>query len=234
MAEFLDIVLGFPTALFTFPLLVVAGYWLLVLVGGVGAGDLGADVDTGADIGAEDTGLGGPAGVLGAAGLGGVPVTVVLSLLIGVGWFASLVGSVLAEGAGDVAAVLSFAVLVIAFGVAWAGTRLLVLPLRPIFRRDAGTTRRDLVGRMCVIRTGRVDSDFGQAEVITPDGSTVLVQVRRPPASLASTGAPVAGATFEGDLTHGTTALIFDYEPAGEFFLVMPYDAAFDPDGSVA
>lgn len=49
MGEFTDVALGFPTALFSFSLLVVAGYWTLVLLGGLGVDLLGAgaDADTG-------------------------------------------------------------------------------------------------------------------------------------------------------------------------------------------
>jgi hypothetical protein len=222
MGEFFDIVLGFPTALFSFSLLVVAGYWVLVVLGGLGVDVLDADADTGAGSGGEE---GGFDGVLSAGGLGGVPVTVALSLLIGVGWFVSLVGSVLVKGLGGLSGLLSLAVLIVAAYVAWLCARLLVLPLRRIFRPQVGPSLQDFVGRTCVIRTGRVGPAFGQAEVTAPDGSSALVQVRQP------SDFPVAGpADTDQLLTAGSTALIFDYDPAGEFFWVMPYDAAMDPD----
>ncbi|MEU5884172.1 hypothetical protein [Spirillospora sp. NPDC047279] len=225
MGEFIDVVLGFPTALFTFPLLVVAGYWGLVLLGGLGVGGLEPDADTGAGIGGDDAGLDGPGGLLGAAGLDGVPITIAVSLLVATGWFASLAGSVVAGRAGGPQAVMSSAVLVVAAGCAWAVTRLLAVPLRHVLRQGPETSLHDFVGRTCVIRTGRVGTDFGQAEVLAPDGSSALVQVRQTSGDVAVAGA--AGAT---GLTAGSTALIFDLDPGGEFFWVMPYDAALDPE----
>ena len=92
-----------------------------------------------------------------------------------------------------------------------------MLPLRRVLRRPAGPLRH-FVGLPCVIRTGRVGPDFGQAEVTAPDGSSAVVQVRLPAADAAAGTA----------LTAGSTALIFDFDPSGEFFYVMPHDAALD------
>ncbi|XRQ05236.1 hypothetical protein ACN3XK_53075 [Actinomadura welshii] len=227
MGEFFDAAFGFPTALFSFSLLVVIGYWALVAAGGLGIDVLGtgADADAGAGAGTGDAGGdgGGDAGDGPAAGwfaflgLGGVPVTVVLSLLIAFAWFACLAGSALVDGG-----VLRTLVLVAALAAAWGGTRLAVLPLRRAFRRPAEGSLRDFVGLPCVIRTGRVGPDFGQAEVTAPDGSSAIVQVRQPAADVA-----VAGEAEGTALTAGSTALIFDYDPAGQFFWVMPHDAAF-------
>ncbi|WP_433327826.1 hypothetical protein [Spirillospora sp. CA-294931] len=226
MGEFIEVAFGFPTALFSFSLVVVAGYWAMVLLGALGTEVLDADVDTGADIGMGDGGTGGLGGLLAASGLGGVPATVVLSSLIVVAWFVSLVGSVLLGGlVGEPAG--GPAVLLVALGAAWWCTRLSVVPLRRVFRSDVGASLRDFVGLTCVIRTGRVGPDFGQAEVTAPDGSSAIVQVRRPESDVPVAGARAAG----GALTAGSTALIFDYDPRGAFFWVMPYDAAAITDG---
>ncbi|NED57538.1 hypothetical protein G3I24_42480, partial [Micromonospora aurantiaca] len=71
-------------------------YWTLVLLGGLGVDLLGAgtDADTGAGAGAGDAdggadGDGLVAERLAMLGLGGVPATVVLSLLIAIAWFVS-------------------------------------------------------------------------------------------------------------------------------------------------
>ncbi|TDB85236.1 hypothetical protein [Actinomadura sp. 7K534] len=219
MAEFFDAAFGFPTALFTFSLLVVAVYWAFVLVGGLDMDLLGAgaDADTGAGAGPEDGDGPGP-GWFAFLGLGGVPGTVVLSLLIALAWFVSLAGSALLDGA-----FLRTLVLAVALIAAWAGTRLAVLPLRRVLRRPVEASLRDFVGLPCVIRTGRVGPDFGQAEVTAPDGSSAIVQVRRPAMDVA-----VAGGAEGTALTAGSHALIFDFDPAGQFFWVMPHDAAFD------
>jgi hypothetical protein len=181
---FLEAALSFPTVLFSCALLVVIGYWVLVLFGASDLEVFDADTST--------------------VGLGGVPVTVLASLMIVVGWFASLAGTVLLGEAG-LPGVLSLAVLLLALAAAWLVARLLVLPLRRVFAGGPEASRTDFVGRTCVVRTGRVGADFGQAEVTAADGSSAIVQVRQ------------AGAD---PLTAGSTALIYDYDPDGEYFWI--------------
>ncbi|GAA3844695.1 hypothetical protein GCM10022226_79800 [Sphaerisporangium flaviroseum] len=248
MGEFFTTALDFPAVLFSFLLVVVIGYWALVLLGGAGL-----DVLDGDD--ATDAGL--DAGPLGGLGLGGVPATVTISLLIALSWFASLAGTVLLDGPSIG---MRIALLIAALALAWLVTRLLVLPLRRVFTVHRPPSRGDFVGRVCVIRTGRVGSDFGQAEVRASDGSSAVIQVRQmqwpshalrdglgdEPASRGGTGpgpltardqAPnrphhpgVGPGKPEEVLRAGSTALIFDYDADGEFFWVTPYDAELDPD----
>ncbi len=196
MHRFFEAALGYPTALFSFALLVVAGYWGLVLLGGLGV-DL---LDGGHDIDAHG-------GVLDGLRLGGAPVTVAGSLLIAIAWFVSLSGSALTTGLPARTAVLAAALV-----SAWAGTKALLRPLAKLLRQERATRRHDFVGRLCVVRTGRVTGDFGQAEVAAEDGSTAVVQIRT--------------RTQETGLTTGRTALIFDYDSEGEYFLVAPFDPA--------
>jgi hypothetical protein len=199
MGEFVAASLAFPAVLFSFLLIVVIGYWLIVLLGMADADTLDGDSDGFADF-------------LAGTGLAGVPVTVVLSLLIALAWFVSLAGTVLLRGAGlpgPVRVALSVGVLLVALAVAWAGTRLVVLPLRRLFASGPAASRTDFVGRLCVIRTGSVGPDFGQAEVTAADGSAAVIQVRQ---------------TGDARLTAGDHALIYDLDVDG-FFWVMPADA---------
>ncbi|MGW6457388.1 hypothetical protein ACWF94_15945 [Streptomyces sp. NPDC055078] len=190
MAEFLDALLRFPTALFTAALAVVIGFWLLVLCGGAEHDGF----DTGTDTGALH--------------LGGVPVAVSASLLITLGWFLSLTGSALLTGTGAVGALLSTLVLLGAVVGAWWGTRLLVRPLAKLFPDEPGPSRQDFIGSVCVIRTGRVDAGFGQAEVSARDGSTAVVQIRQ---------------NGTDAMPLGSTGLLYAFDDAGEFFWVSPY-----------
>lgn len=190
---FVGAALGFPAVVFSFALVVVIGYWVLVLLGGLGIDVL--DGDDGSDL-------------LDGLGLGGVPATVVLSLMIAVAWFVSLAGTVLLDRAdvpGLVLTLLAVAVLLAAVVCAWAVARLVVLPLRRMLPAGPEPSRADFVGRTCVVRTGRVATDFGQAEVTAADGSSAIVQIRQ---------------SGSDPLTAGSTALIYDYDPDGEFFWV--------------
>ncbi|WP_238015143.1 hypothetical protein KZZ52_01970 [Dactylosporangium sp. AC04546] len=184
MGEFLNATLEFPTVLFTFLLVLVIAYWLIVLFGGADTED--------ADFG----------GFLGSLGLGGVPATVGLSVLVLVAWFVSLAGSTVTDGA-----LLRLAVLVVALVVAWLVTRVLVVPLGRLFPATTGDSRTAFVGRTCVVRTGTVTETFGQAEVTAADGSSAIVQVRQ---------------TGTDTFTAGSTAVIYEYDQDGEFFWIVP------------
>jgi hypothetical protein len=148
----------------------------------------------------------------------GLVAAVAISLFVAFAWFAGLAGTVLLhrtdqEGTLPATGVLAAAVLVSALL-----TRLLMRPLRRMLTEEQVPTRKDFVGRMCVIRTGRVDLAFGQAEVRAVDGSAAVIQVRQQ-----------RNREDEAALKAGNTALIFDYDADGEFFWVMPYDAELDP-----
>ena len=189
MGGFFEAVLSFPTVVFTPLLVVVIGYWLVVVVGG-------------ADPEGEG---GGEGGFFGFLGLGGVPASVVISLLVVFAWFAALAGSHLL---GAIPAAL---VLVAAVAVAWVVARLAVLVIRRFLPAGAEPSRADFVGLTCVVRTARVTRTFGQAEVHAPDGSSAIVQVRQ------------AG---NDDLRAGTVAVLYDVDPDGDFFWIIPADIA--------
>ncbi|MER7111419.1 hypothetical protein [Streptomyces sp. NPDC000229] len=201
MGEFWQAAATFPTVSFTAALVVVAGFWLLVLVGGADTDSFDADVDTD------------------ALSLGGVPVSVSASLLIVLSWFSSLTGSVLLARTGWPAAsvhLLGVALLFASLVGSWRLTRALVRPLAKLFPDEPGPSLHDFVGSTCTIRTGRVDAEFGQAEVTARDGSSAVVQVRQDDG---------------GPLGLGSTGLLYAYDDAGEFFWVAPFDAALDPRG---
>lgn len=149
MAEFIHTALSFPTVVFSFLLVVVVGYWLVVVTG---LFELDDDAPW--------------------LGFGGVPAGITLSLLIALAWLLSLIGSQLVSGGPLIA--VPFA----AAGGAWLVTRGLLVPLRRLFPQGNTASRGEFVGQMCVIRTGAATHDFGQAEVTAADGSSAVVQVR--------------------------------------------------------
>ncbi|MFI6608084.1 hypothetical protein [Streptomyces sp. NPDC050507] len=201
MQEFLTAAQSFPAVLFSAALVVVIAFWLLVLAGAADHHSFDADLDTG------------------LAGIGGVPVTVSVSVMVAVGWFSALTGSVLlhrGHTTGTLRAALAFGVLVGALLIAWAVVRLLVHHFRRFFADQPPPSRQDFLGRVCTIRTGSVGTDFGQAEVAAADGSTAIVQVRQL-------------APADDALSAGSPGLLYAYDEAGEFFWVSPYDRALDP-----
>jgi hypothetical protein len=135
-------------------LLAVVAYWVLTAIGA-------ADLDVLDGGGFEDS--------LAGLGLNGVPLTVVLSLVTAFSWFACLAGTVLLDGAdlsSSLTVMLGLVVIVLALLVGLVVTRLLAVPLRRLFPNEPPASRKDFVGRPCVIRTGSVTHDFGQADVL--------------------------------------------------------------------
>jgi len=229
--ELLAASLEFPTVVFTIVLGIVLVYWLFVLLGALDIDLFGGDVDVdvsgaakgigdvltgGAKGGAEafhadaggDAHAGGDAdadggGVWHGLGLGDVPVTISVSLIVLIGWCGSLLAMhYVAGGAGWQRLV----VLVIAIVIALPIAALLVRPLAPVFAVKEGKSNADYVGHGCTISTGSVDDNFGQATV--EDGGTVLViQVR---------------CGERGKLARGDRALIIDFDPARQAYVVEP------------
>lgn len=144
-------------------------------------------------------------------GFGDLPRTFTWSLNIVFGWAVSLLGSVyipgfqeLANRGMGLAAALSAGSLAVAICL----TAVAIQPLRRWTNAAEGTKRNELIGRGCTVKTGRVDEDFGQAEV---DDGSMLVQVRLR-----------AGEAHA--LHHGMRALIYEYDPAREVFLIAPIE----------
>lgn len=167
---------------------------------GHGHGDHDADTD------AEHAG--GFAGLIQALGLGGVPVTVMLSILFLAAWGFCLGAMELLGAGGWQAVVASLA----ALGLAVPLTGFLIRPLRRFFLSLAAPQHRDLLGKICTITTLRVDERYGQAE-IEDGGAGLIVQVR------------CSGSDRFG---RGDRALIFDYKD--EVFWIAPMNQALQRD----
>jgi hypothetical protein len=144
---------------------------------------------------------GGFAGLIQALGLGGVPVTLMLSILILAAW-AFCLGALELFGHGSTW--VSLAAPLGALALAVPVTGFVIRPLRRFFLSLAAPQNRDLIGKICTITTLRVDERYGQAEV-EDGGAGLIVQVR---------------STDPGRLNRGDRALIFDYKD--EVFYVEP------------
>jgi len=231
MTDFLNALLAFPTVLFTIPLGVVVGYWLTVMVGAVGidlldgdVGDFSLDAKAGAgevlEGGAKAAVEGGAkasiesvkgsASFLEVLGFGGVPVTVSVSFLVFFSWLLSLAFARPARDAlGALPGVLvsgGLATLCFAGGLFLAG--LVVRPLRPLFAVQQAPRRAALIGRVCVIASGRVDGKFGHA-TFEDGGAGLLLNVV---------------CDKSNALGRGGKALILGYDAARDAYEVEPVD----------
>lgn len=131
MGEFLNAALGFPALLFSTAVVVVLGFWLLVLCGAAERDCFDSDVDTEALC------------------LGRVPVSVAASVFVVTGWLLSLAGSALLDRAGlarSLSSLVSLAVLLLTVVASGWVTRRLVRPLAKLFPDGPGPVRQDPAG----------------------------------------------------------------------------------------
>jgi membrane-associated protease RseP (regulator of RpoE activity) len=181
--DLFDAAMTFPVVPFTFLVLAVVVYWLLVMVGGTTP----------------------PPG-------DGVPLNVSGSVFIVLAWLATMTGTlvhgddVAVRPPGPVAATV---IAVLGLLLAGAGTALLTGPIRRALRAGAVADPARLVGSVCVVRTGEVGPDTGQAEVTGADGAAVVIEIRHE--------------GFEA-LRPGSTAMIHHYDAEHGVFWVTAFD----------
>ncbi|WP_116947656.1 hypothetical protein [Jiangella endophytica] len=180
-----DAAMTFPVVPFTFLAVAVLVYWLLVMVGGT-------------------TPVSGT----------GVPLNITGSVLIVLAWLATLAGTLLHSGdpaARPPGAAASVVIVVLALAAAVLGAALLARPIRRALRPGRPSDPARLLGSICVVRTGEVGPDTGQAEVTGADGAPVVIEVRHDGVE---------------ELRPGSTAMIHDYDAEHGVFWVT----AFDPE----
>jgi hypothetical protein len=104
------------------------------------------------------------------------------------------------------------------------GAKLLTRPLAKLFEDAPATAHADLVGKVCVVRTGTVTLDSGQAEITDDEGQLLLINVRRSPHEPKG---------LEDDLfARHSKVVVFDYDEVDRVFLVVP--VALPPDIAIA
>jgi hypothetical protein len=195
------------------------------VVDGVGHGvvdGMGHGVADGAAEGAADGALEGAAkaaaggheglaGFFSALRLRSVPVTVSFSMFSALAW---LLSSVTMQTFGPMLESLSLPtwllglpVLVVVSVLALFGTSIAVRPLGKLFQTHGATrSKTDLVGKVCVVSTGRVTESFGQAN-LEDGGAGLILQVR---------------ARAGNGLQRGDRVLIIGWDDAAGGFSVEP------------
>jgi hypothetical protein len=148
-----------------------------------------------------------------AFGLHGVPFSIVVSLLVLVGWTLTFLAgvTVLAWVPTDILKwLVGLVVLVVAFALSIVITARLVRPLRGLFVHHTAQSNASLVGQTCRVLTGTVDERQGRAEV-AQRGASLNIRVWSP---------------SPNSLKRGDTALITEYDAGTHRYLVMPLPPA--------
>ena len=177
----LELLTSFPTAVPTVLLAVLMIYWLMSIIGII---DLGDSLHIHTEVGHLDgieAAHGGHevpdfhtlAGYLVALGLGGVPLSVVASVLVFVIWLATalLHKYVIAFLPTDTLRTLSgVAVLLLTTALSIPIAARVIKPMRGLFVKHNARSNSSLVGLECKIVTEKVDPTFGRAEVANSGG----------------------------------------------------------------
>jgi hypothetical protein len=173
MGEFLHIVLSFPTVIFSLLLVAVVGYWLLAATGLF-------DLDL---FGGGDSSGGGPGDVAGPGmrlGFGGVPLSLIGTAVILLGWLLSyvlddLVLRRLPDNWPRWATATGAALVALALALPLA--RLALRPLRGFFAQMHAAPLRSFIGEEGVVRSPTVTASQGWATV-EDGGAGLVLQVR--------------------------------------------------------
>jgi hypothetical protein len=194
-------------------------YWLLVLAGFLSADDGGGDLGGGGEVGGsahmevEMNGAGhhhfaSLHAVMKFLHVGEAPLFVIVSVLVLCAWaFAVLANYYLnPDGALGLGALLLLPNLLLSVLL----TRALTKPLRVVFRalNKDYDQHEPIVGQVCTVTTGEVNTSFGQGTVEIR-GAPLLLQVR----------------TSDGEVLHrGDRALIISEDKEKNYFRVIKYN----------
>lgn len=187
MAAFLALVTTFPVVVYTVLLGASLVYWVFVVIGAVSLdshhhdGGLDLDGDGVPDHleGADGHDEGGLAGMMAALKLRSAPATVVLSILVLFSWLFSIVGLQVFSGLVPTAVMgaVKLLLLIVAPMLALVPTSIAIRPLAKIFAPPKAVANKELVGKLCTIRTGTVTDKFGEA-TLDDGGAGLVVRVR--------------------------------------------------------
>ena len=180
MDPFYQNIASFPTAFFTFFLVVCLLYWLVAVLGFVDLDVLDFDIpDVDGELGVNQTDLSTPdvlAGLMLKLGLYGVPVTIIVSFIALFGWFTCYFVVHFFFGWVPDGLLRYLAGLPVLLGTLYAAvmlTALVIKPIRPLFKKASQNTVKEVLGQTAIVRTSKVNNSFG--EVFLADGGAGLI-----------------------------------------------------------
>ena len=183
MDPFYGIIFSFPTVFFTFFVFLCTIYWLIAVLGLVDIDVLdfdSPDIDPDLAGGSEHSTVEALTGLMMKLGLHGVPVTIVLSLVSILGWIFSYYTVYFLFAwvpQGILSYLLGIPTLLASLYVAALITGKLINPLRPFFATAEQHTEKKVLGQVAIVRTLRVDQNFGEA-IFADGGAGLILKVR--------------------------------------------------------
>ncbi|MBX2859492.1 MAG: DUF1449 domain-containing protein [Cellvibrionaceae bacterium] len=178
METFLATITAFPTVIFTSLFIFCIFYWLMALIGLVDLDVPGAEVPDAA--GDSMSSLSAFTGLMVKLGLQGVPFPLTLSLITVMGWACCYFSCLLLLpfiATGLTKYLLGIPVFLLSFFAAIYITSKIINPLRPMFLSAEQRAEHTLIGKTATVRSSRVDSEFGEANVKSA-GAELIINVR--------------------------------------------------------
>ena len=183
---------------------------------GHGHGDAGDAGDAGDGDGGHADGAHGGAlsGLLASLKLRSAPATVVLSVLFLFSWLISVMGmqAAAANLPADALGLARFGIFFLAPLLSLPLTSIVVRPMAKIFLPPVTTASKDLVGKVCTVRTGTVTDRFGEG-LLEDGGAGLVVRIRVD-----------AGETVK----RGDQVVILGYDDERHEFRVAPMEGLLD------
>jgi len=194
MDTFLAAAVAFPTVVFT----VLLGFFLLYAVATVlGAADI--EWLDGA-LGVDDVNDSVLEGALNVMGVASIPVTIVAGVATIFAWLTSFVADRFLPNS----LLIDSGIFVAAGAIGLAVSAIAVRPLRGFFQTQQGPHRMTMVGKICEVRSLRVDDHAGTADI-----GGVIAEVR---------------CFRDNSLTVGSKAIVYDYDPNEGIYSIGPLD----------
>ncbi len=216
-------------------ILVAVGIWLITVVGFISMSALDGifdfafdadidhdvdldhdlDLDHDADLSTHVVEPGFFVSMLGFVGVGKVPVTLIVTVLMFLQGILGLVFNYYLFNEFSLSQALNWLVgiagFVLTFFVALYSTAYIMRPLYPFFQ-DYGKAEKsaNLVGKAASITSGKATLNFGQAKIKLDDGDSVEVTVR---------------CTEGFEAKYGERVLVVDYDAEKNIYYIAPYQA---------
>jgi Protein of unknown function (DUF1449) len=204
MSNLLLMISSFPTAIFTFVLGIAVLYWIFALFGFVEIDALDVDIpelDGQMSLNAQGDHTFAEmfSGLLMKLGLNGVPLTIVISCIALAGWMISYyisLFSVTLFGHGWIRYITGIPIFFASLYAAMLITAQVIKPLRKFFAKAEQQIQKVILGQTAVVRSSRVDQDFGEA-FLDDGGAGLILKVRT-----------IGGTQFH----HGDKVVLLEYD----------------------
>jgi len=211
MNEIITSLFAFPTAIFSVAMGMAVLYWLLVIAGAVDVDLLHiGDHDVGHHGGDHDSHAGtNPNALLEFLRVGQVPLTIIVSLFVFIGWIGCLAASTFVRPhvPGWSWLIFGFLALIGSVVVAYVSTGIVVRPLAMLFSLKDEPTAQHLIGKVVGLTSATITTTYGTARHDRTNGEDLILNV---------------GCEPHHQFKRGDQAVVMEYDRATGVYRIAP------------